>query len=105
MDNRVKILLSRLASLYECFNSRPSDVADQRRRDDLIRYVTVLLYSRCSFPSSKLDGVGEQLRLLTEKSGLLQLTDCVQDDGDLFRLLDDLQEAILYYQVRSQPRA
>ena len=102
MNNRIENLLSRVISLEECFNSRPSDVADQRRRDDLIRYATVLLYSRCPFPSSKLDVLGEQLRLLTEKPGLPQLTDCVQDDGDLFRSLDDLQEAILDYRVRSQ---
>ena len=104
MNNRIKILLSRLASLDECFSSRSSDVADQRRRDDLIRYVTIPLYSRYSFPSSKLDVVGGELRFLSENV-LPWLTGHVQDDGDLFRLLDDLQEAILYYQVRSQPRA
>ena len=105
MDNRIKNLLSSVVSLEERFNSRPSDVADQRRRDDLIRYVTVLLYSHFSFPSSKLDVVGEQLRLLAEKPGFSRLTDHVQDNDDWFRLLDDLQEAILNYQVRSQPRA
>ena len=105
MNNRIENLLSRVVSLEERFNSRPSDVADQRRRDELIRYVTILLYSRRSFPSSKLDVIGGKLRLLAEKPGLPQLTDHVQDNDDLFRSLDDLQEAILNYQVRSQPQA
>ena len=59
----------------------------------------------CALPiSSKLDVLGEQLRLLAEKPGLPQLIDCVQDDDNLFRSLDDLQEAILDYRVRSQPQ-
>ena len=108
MNNRIKNLLSRVVSLEECFNSRPIDVTDQRRRGKLIEYATVLLYSRRSFPSSELDAIGGQLRLLlSEKQGLPRLTgtDQVQDDGDLLRSLDDLQEAILNYRVRSQPQA
>ena len=105
MNNRIKNLLSRVVSLEERFNSRPSDMADLRRRDELRRYVTVLLYFRCSFPSSKLDLVGGQLQLLAEKPGLPQLTDHVQDNDDLFRPLENLQEAILNYKVRSQPQA
>ena len=105
MNNRIENLLSRVVSLEERFDSRPSDVADQRRRYDLIRYVTVLFYSHCSYPSSKLDVLGGQLRLLSEKLELPQLTDRPQDDDDLFRPLDDLQEAIFDYQVRSQPPA
>ena len=69
-----------------------------------MRYVAVLLHSRCSYPSSKLNVIGEQLRLLSENQGLPRLTDHVQDDDDLFRCLDDLQEAILDYRVRSQPQ-
>ena len=105
MNNRIKNLLSRVVSLEECFNSRPIDVTDQRRRTKLIEYVTDFLYSRCSFPSSELNAIGEQLRLLSEKQGVPQLTDHVQDDGDLLRPLEDLQEAILDYRVRSQPQA
>ena len=104
MNNRIKNLLSRVVSLEECFNSRPIDVTDQRRRNKLIEYVTDFLYSRCSFPSSKLNAIGEQLRL-SEKQGVPQLTDHVQDDGDSLRPLEDLQEAILDYRVRSQPQA
>ena len=103
MNDRIKNLLSRVVSLEECFNSLPIDETDQRRRFESIQYVTVLLYSRCSFPSSKLDVVRGELRLLlSEKQGLPQLD--AQDD-DLLRPLDDLQEAILDYRVRSQPRA
>ena len=80
-------------------------MADQRRRDELIRYVVVLLYSRCSFPSSKLDVVGGELRLLAEKQELPRPTDLVQGNDDLFRPLDNLQEAILDYRVRSQPQS
>ena len=69
-----------------------------------MRYVAVLFHSRCSYPSSKLNVVGEQLQLLSENQGLPRLTDDVQDDDDLFRCLDDLQEAILDYRVRSQPQ-
>ena len=105
MNNRIENLLSRVVSLEERFNSRPSDVADQRHRDGLIRYVTVLLYSHYSYPSSKLDVIGGQLRLLSEKPESPQLTDRAQDDDDLFRPLDDLQEAIFGYQVSSQPPA
>ena len=77
-------------------------MVDQRRRDELIQYVTVILYFRCSYPSSKLDVIGGQLRLLSEEQGLSRLTDHLQDD-DLFQSLDDLQEAILDYRVRSKP--
>ena len=53
---------------------------------------------------SALDVVREQLWLLSEKRGLPRLIDHVQDYDDLFRSLDDLQEAILDYRVRSQPQ-
>ena len=106
MNNRIENLLSRVVSLEECFDSLPIDETDQRRRKKLIEYVTDLLYSRCSFPSSKLDAVRGKLRLLlSEEQGLPRLTDHVQDDGDLLRPLEDLREAILDYRVRSQPQA
>ena len=104
MNNRIENLLSRVVSLEECFNSLPIDETDQRRRFESIRYVAVLIYSRYSFHSSKLNVVGGQLRLLSENQGPPRLTDHVQDDGDLFRSLDDLQEAILDYRVRLQPQ-
>ena len=80
-------------------------MTDQRRRKKLIEYVTDLLYSRCSFPSSKLVIEGKLRLLLSEKLGLPRLNDHVQDDEDLLWPLEDLQEAILNYRVRSQPQA
>ena len=41
MNNRIKNLLYHVVTLEERFNSRPSDVADQRHRDELIRYVAI----------------------------------------------------------------
>ena len=105
MNSRIENLLSRVVSLEECFNSLPIDETDQRRRFESIRYVIVLLYSRCLFSSSKLNVVGKQLRLLSENQGLPRVTDHVQDDDGLFRCLDDLQDAILDYRVSSQPDA
>ena len=39
MGYEVELLLSHVVALEECFNSRPGDVAEQRLRDELIRYV------------------------------------------------------------------
>ena len=41
VGNKISNLLSRIVGLESCFDSRPSDVAEQRRRDDLIRCVTI----------------------------------------------------------------
>ena len=62
-----------------------------------------LLYSLYSFPISNLDTIREGLRLFSEKSGLLLSADDIQASEDAFRLLEDIQEAILDYQVRSRP--
>lgn len=43
MANRIEILLSHVVVLEERLDSRPSDIAEQRRRDDLIRFVLVYL--------------------------------------------------------------
>ena len=40
IGNKVEVLLSHVVTLEECFDSRPGDVTEQRRRDQLIRYVT-----------------------------------------------------------------
>ena len=42
MANKAENLLSRVVALEECFDSHPSDVAQQRYREDLIRYATFL---------------------------------------------------------------
>ena len=59
-----------MVSLEERFNSRPSDVADQRHRDGLIRYVAVLLYSHYSYPSSKLDVLGGAIAVVVREAGV-----------------------------------
>ena len=41
IGNKIENLLSRIVALEERFDSRPGDVAEQRRRDELIRYVVV----------------------------------------------------------------
>lgn len=41
VGSTIELLLSRIVALEECFDSRPGDVAEQRRRDDLIMYVLV----------------------------------------------------------------
>ena len=42
MGSKVEVLLSHVVTLEECFDSRPGDVAEQKRRDELIRYATAL---------------------------------------------------------------
>ena len=102
MENRVANILSRIVALEERFNSRPSDVAEQRRRDELIRYATVPPTSQCSFPLSNLEAIEEQLRPLSGKQEPPRLDDRVQVSEDVSQLLEDLQEAIFDYQVRSR---
>ena len=105
MENKIENLLSRIVALEESFDSPPSGVAQQRCRKDLIEYATVPLYSQRSFPLSKLNSIGEQLRSLSEKQELSLPTNQGQIGEDDFQLLEDLQEAILSYQVRPRPQA
>ena len=106
VGDKLSNLISRIVALESCFDSRPSDVEEQRRRDDLIRCVTVpALLPICSFPPRKLEAINEQLPLFSEKSGLIRPADYVQASEVAFRLLEDIQEAILNYQVRLQPDA
>ena len=51
MENKVANLLARIVVLEERFDTRPGDVAEQRRRDDLIRYATIFFHPRsANFP-------------------------------------------------------
>ena len=102
MGNRVANLLWRITVLEERFDSPPSGVPEQRRRGDLIGYETVLRVRprpQHSFPLSGLNEIGEQLRSASEKLESLRPDDNVQASEDVFKLLEDLQEAILDYQV------
>ena len=53
-----------------------------------------------TFPS-KLKDIEEQMRMLHGKSALVRLADSVQDSEDVNGLLEDLQEAVNDYMVRS----
>ena len=101
VGNRVANLLSPIVTLEDCFDSLPSGVAEQRRQKDLIRYELFLPCSQRSLPLSKLNVIEEQLRPLSEQQESPLPTDHVQD---VCRLLEDLREAILGYQVRSRAR-
>ncbi|KAF9786483.1 hypothetical protein BJ322DRAFT_789980 [Thelephora terrestris] len=83
-------LLPRVAALEEHFDSRPADVAEMRGRDELIR---------------KFKGIETQLRSLSEKPEWQQLTDHARDNEDVLGLLDDLQEAIVGYQMERRATA
>jgi len=52
-------------------------------------------------PPRKLEDIKEQLRLLHGKSAPLRYLDNVQDGEDVNGLLEDLQEAVNDYMVRS----
>ena len=101
MGNKLEILLPRVAALEEHFDSRPSDVAEQRRRDELIRYVTMLTsYNTAPTLSSQLRRFEAQLQSWFEEQQSQGLADHVEGDDSAFGLLEDTQEAILNYQVR-----
>ena len=51
--------------------------------------------------SSKLKDIEEQIRTLHGKSAFQRLADSVQDNEDVNGLLEDLQEAVNDYMVRS----
>ena len=108
MGNRVANLLSRVVTLEERFDSPPSGVAEQRGRGDLIRHVTVTrlrLNSKYSFPLSKLGAIEEQLWPFFKTLGSPGPVDHIQVCEDVFKLLEDLQEAILDFQVCLRPQA
>ena len=108
MGNRIANLLSRIATLEERFDSPPSGMAEQRGRGDLIRHATVTrvrLYSKRSFPLSKLGAIEEQLWPFSGKLGSPGPADHIQAREDIFKLLEDLQEAIFDFQVCLRPQA
>ncbi|KAF9643956.1 hypothetical protein BDM02DRAFT_1270605 [Thelephora ganbajun] len=84
IGNKIEVLLSRVVALEERFYSRPDDVEEQRRRSELI----------CKFGSTE-----GQLRSLSEKPRLGKLTEQVQDNEEVYGLLEDLRENISDYQM------
>ena len=102
MGNKVEVLLPRIAALEEHFDSRPSDVAEQRLRDELIQCVTMLTSHGTALTlSSQLGRFEEQLRLWFEERESQGQADHVRGDDGASNLLEDIQEAILNYQVHS----
>ena len=55
----------------------------------------------CLYTPRKLKDIKEQLRTLHEKSVLLRVADNAQDSEDVSGLLEDLQEVVNDYMVRS----
>ena len=104
MGNKVEVLLPRVAALEEHFDSRPGDVAEQRRRDELIQYATMLTsYDTALTLSSQLRRFGEQLWSWFGRQQSQGLAGHVEHNDGAFDLLEDVQEAVLNYQVRSWP--
>ena len=53
MGNKIENLLSRVVAVEDRFNSRPSDVAEQRRRDEVMRYaIFSFMFSTYLLPAS-----------------------------------------------------
>jgi len=52
-------------------------------------------------PPRKLEDIKEQLQALRGKSALLRVADNAQDSEDISGLLEDLQEVVNDYMVRS----
>ena len=63
----------------------------------------VSVQTGCSNPPRKLEDIEEQLQSMRGESALLRLVDHAQDGEDVNGLLDDLQEAVNDYMVRSRP--
>lgn len=61
----------------------------------------VFIRTRCLNPPSRLKGIDEQLRSLYGKSVVARVVDNDQDGEDASGLLEDLQEAVNDYMVRS----
>ena len=62
----------------------------------------VSIRAGCLNPPSTLENIENRLRSLHEKFLLLRLVDNVQDSEDVSGLLEDLQEAVNDYMVRSR---
>ena len=100
VKNKIEDLILRVATLEALFATRSGDVAEQRGRAELIPYVVISPLGPRSSPCSQLKDIEDQLRFLYDKPGLRRLSDHLQDDEDVFRLLEYLRGSICEYQVR-----
>ncbi|KAF9643639.1 hypothetical protein BDM02DRAFT_3123137 [Thelephora ganbajun] len=87
VGNKIADLLSRIEAPEARFAPLPGNVAEQRRRSELIR---------------KFRGIERQLRSLSERSMLQRLADHVQDEEEVSGLMEDVQEVIFDYQMAQQ---
>ncbi|KAF9786423.1 hypothetical protein BJ322DRAFT_786856 [Thelephora terrestris] len=89
VEKTIEGLLSRVTSMDALFSTLPGDVAEQRRRDEVIR---------------ELKGIEGKLQSLTEEPGSSWPINHAKHDEDVFSLLEDLREVILCYQMVRRTR-
>ncbi|KAF9642890.1 hypothetical protein BDM02DRAFT_3192519 [Thelephora ganbajun] len=87
VGNKIEDLLSRIETLEARFAIPPGNVVEQRRRSELIREF------------GRIEG---QLRSLPDNPELRRLDEHVQDDEEVYRLLEDIRETIFDYQMAQQ---
>jgi hypothetical protein len=91
--------ITKLAKLFR------QPASDKKRREELLMYASgISAQTGCLNPARKFKDIEEQLRSLGGKSVPLRFVDNVQDGEDVTGLLDDLQEALNDYMVRSWSR-
>ena len=69
VGNKLSNLLSRIVALESCFASCPSDLEEQRGREDLIRCVTIPPLLPVSFPLESLRPSGNNCRCFPRSRG------------------------------------
>ncbi|KAF9644720.1 hypothetical protein BDM02DRAFT_3174221 [Thelephora ganbajun] len=85
--NKIEDLLSCIEALGARFATPPGNVVEQKRRREVIR---------------RFGCIEGQLRSLFEKLRLRRPVDHVQDNEDVFELLEDIRETISDYQMAQQ---
>lgn len=88
VSDKVEVLRSRIAALGILLEKPPADVSEQTRQIELL---------------SKLEAIREKLWAFDRKPTLRRLADHVQDNEDISRLLENLQEAVNDYQMVRRP--
>ncbi|KAF9786326.1 hypothetical protein BJ322DRAFT_1059022 [Thelephora terrestris] len=89
IENKIGNVLSQINALEEHFDSRPSNVEEQRRRSKVLQ---------------KLNEIEERLRVLSQEPRPRPLNDQSQGYGDVFELLEDIRETVFDYQMIQQTK-
>ena len=102
--SRARSKYSAHASLsWRSFSNSPREVRRKQNFGKDYQCTPVIpIRTGCSNHSSKLEDIEVQLRSLREESALLRLVENTRDSEDVNELLDDLQEAVNGYMVRSR---